>query len=49
MTTDTATNVTQYFSKVTLTPITSIPTHETMNIPQAELNDNAMSVPSDNT
>ena len=40
--------VTQYFNKVTLTPITSTPTHESIKILQTELNANAMSVPSDN-
>ena len=49
MTTLATIKVTQYFNKVTLTPITSTPTHKTMQILQTELNANAMSVPSDNT
>ena len=49
MTTPTMIKVTQYFNKVTLTPITSTPTHEIMKILQIELNANAVSVPSDNT
>ena len=49
MTTPATIKVTQYFNKVTLTPITTTPTHETMKILQTELNANAMSEPLDNT
>ena len=42
-------NVTQYFNHPILTPITSIPNHDTMTVLQTELNANAMSVPSDQT
>ena len=49
MTTPVTIKVTWYFNKVTLNPITSTPTHETMKILQTELNANAMSVPSENT
>ena len=49
MTTPSIVKVTQYFSKVTLTPITSTPLHDSIKNPQTELNTNTMSVPSDNT
>ena len=48
MTMPSVVKVTHYFNKVTLTPITSNPTHESMKILLTELNANAMSVPSDN-
>ena len=49
MTIPSTVKVTQYFNKVTLTPITLTPSHESMKIIQIKLNENAMSVPSDNT
>ena len=41
--------VTQYFNKVTLTPITLTSSHDSMEILQTELNINATSVLPDNT
>ena len=45
----TTTKITQYFNKITLTPIISTPTHETIKNLQPDLNINTVSVPSDTT